>query len=228
MAKDFPAQFAPSVLKITPVSPDGTSGQPWTQSVYVFSIPNWLTVGTRQIGEIPSVTVGSHDVTFGWELPIPDKPITAARVTFPDWVPYFGGQEFGLKDTSFMLDGSVKSSGAGSGSVTGTTGFTAFGSALDGTVGGSAAFSLGPPDGFKLQNAAVRLGISGTLNSGEVPLLKVIPGIGELAAVLPDSFTNFATLDAKSHRAWTQPSGFLNSRMARWRSTEQPLRSVLV
>jgi len=198
MAGDFPAQLAPSAVTITPISSDGTTGQPWIERVYVFGLPSWLEVTSQQVGFLPAVNVTSSDVTYSWSFQFPNPPITDANISFPSWVPFLGGQEFGLKDTSFSVNANVSSSGPGSGSVTGTTGFTAFGSDLDGTIGGSAGFSVGPPDGLALQNASVNLGISGTIKKDEsvVDVLAAILEQPELAA-LPDSFKNHAMLEAE-------------------------------
>jgi uncharacterized protein (TIGR03437 family) len=193
IARDFPAQFAPSVVTITPISSDGTAGQPWTERVNVFGLPDWLEVTTHQSGFFPSIDFTSNDVTYGWSFQHPDPAIKDANIDVPSWVPFLGGEKFGLKDTSFTVDASVKSSGSGTGSVTGSTGFTAFGSDLDGHVGGSAGFTLGPPDGFKLQKAAVSLGISGTIEREQsvLDVLALVPG-AEALGLLPASFKDHA------------------------------------
>jgi uncharacterized protein (TIGR03437 family) len=205
MTEDFPAQFAPSVVTITPISSDGTAGQPWTEQVYVFGLPSWLEV----VGLLPSVDITSNGVTYGWSFQFPDPPISNANISFPSWVPFLGGEEFGLKNTSFSVGASVSSSGSGSGSVSGSTGFTAFGSDLDGTVGGSANFSISPSAGLMLQKATVNLGITGTITKDEsvLDVLATILEQPELAA-LPDSFKDHAMIEAEISPSLNTTVGF--------------------
>jgi uncharacterized protein (TIGR03437 family) len=198
MAQDFPAQIAPSVVTITPISNDGTAGLPWPENVYVFVVPSWL-ADTAQI-VAPSVVFTNNDVNYDWSFQYPQSPIKDARITFPDWIPYFGGKELGLKDTQFTLDANVSAfSQSGTGGITGQTGFTAFGNEIDGKVGGSVGYSLGAPDGFRLESAGVSLDISTTLET-EKPVLDVLaalsgqPELVALAEVLPSSFKDHAML----------------------------------
>jgi hypothetical protein len=198
IGRDFPAQLAPSVVTVTAISPDGTVGQAQPEQIYVYGIPSWLEADSRQIGFVPEVQVTSADVAYDWAFQFPTAgPITDARVTFPDWVPFFGGQALGLKDTSFGVNARVDSSGTSSGSVSGSTGFTAFGVDLDGKIGGDAQFSLGPPNGFAFQHGSASLDISGTIHAQKsvFDVLAGVPGFEELAA-LPSSFKDHAMLEA--------------------------------
>jgi uncharacterized protein (TIGR03437 family) len=197
IAKDFPAQLAPSVVTITPISTDGTAGQPRAETIYVYGLPNWLEVDVSQAGFTEQFT--SDGVTYDWSYNYPDQPIKDARITFPAWIPYFGGKDIGLTDTQFNVDASVDASGMGSGSVTGQTGFTAFGSMIDGKVGGSAGFTLGPPEGLALRHLGISLDITTPLEK-DVSVLDALaalsgqPELVALAEALPDSFKDHAML----------------------------------
>jgi PKD repeat protein len=177
MMADFAAAFSASTVTITPTNGEATpiSGLPHTESVWVFPFPAWLAVA----GPFNVETSGG-EVKWKYERKFPKDPIQKLFV-IPQSIPYVGG-EFGVQETQATFEGSVSSTGIGSLSLGGQTGFKALGSEIQGSLTGSGEFRLFPPDGLILRTASFKLKISGTIFK-EQGLITAIPQLAALRAI---------------------------------------------
>ena len=179
MKTDFEAQFfEANSVSITPTNGESPplTGLPREESVWVFPYPDWLKVTLTPI----KVTLEEGSVKWELEKEFPDPHIQTLFV-FPQSVPYVGG-EFGVTETFAKISGSVSSSGIGSLSLEGQTGFAALGGSLTGKLSGSGDFRLFPPDGLILQKASLGFSLVGQISKTE-GFLDAIPQLAALQAV---------------------------------------------
>ncbi len=96
--------------------------------------PTWLTL-SAEFGGV-GVSAGDGAVTYTMKTDFPRPHLASdGPIHIPDAIPFIGGA-FGLLETYGTITGQVSSIGTGSLSVGGTTGFTAGGSTLLGSVSG--------------------------------------------------------------------------------------------
>ena len=120
-------------------------------------------------------------VKYTDQIQIP-KPPAQGIVMVPSIIPFFGGNYIGLMPTQFTGKAEVLSTGEGSLSGKGQTGFAAAGDAIRGFVEGQAKGIL-DSQGWSLKDGTLTLGISDKLEK-EAPLLSVIPALaGPMAAL---------------------------------------------
>jgi uncharacterized repeat protein (TIGR03803 family) len=181
MAMAFVPSWTSSVVTFTPTNAAGTAGVPWTENVFVLPYPTWLT-DVLNLGHGSVTTSASAGVvTTIIHAQFPDPPLVA-DFPVPDFVPYIGGNNFGLMSTFAEVSGSVLSSGSGSFSVYGQTGFEAMGNSISGTVSGSGHFTLISPQGLNLTSASVGFTLNDTL-SRDVGIVEAIPALQSLEII---------------------------------------------
>ena len=178
MKTDFAAQFfAANAVSITPTNGESPplTGLPREEAVWVFPYPDWLKV------TLTPVKVTFEDGVVKWEMEkeFPDPHIQTLFV-FPQSVPYVGG-DFGVTETFAKISGSASSSGIGSLTLEGQTGFAALGGSLTGKLSGSGDFRLFPPDGLILQKASLGFSLVGKISKTE-GFLDAIPQLAALQA----------------------------------------------
>ena len=182
MKTAFPPGFSASTVVITPTNGEDPPvvGNPRTESVWVFPYPNWLSEALEFDPGALKIEAGGGEVKASIEKEFP-KPHIQTLFVFPQSVPYIGG-DFGVTETFAKISGSVSSTGVGSLTLSGQTGFKALGGGVTGSLSGSGNFRLFPPDGLILQKASLTLGIAGQISRKE-GFLDAIPQLAALEAV---------------------------------------------
>ncbi|HVT15895.1 MAG TPA: PKD domain-containing protein [Thermoanaerobaculia bacterium] len=187
---DLPASRSASTVVIVPTNAAGALGKPWTEHVYIFPYPAWLKLALgRDPGSLGiEASGGVVKANLHLDIPYPHLGAKGPAVEIPDWIPYLGGK-FGLKETFGRISGSVESTGHGSLSVSGETGFTAMDDSISGRVSGGGEFDFFPPRGLKLTDASFGVDLSGTIGK-EVGLLEAIPALASLNSFPPLRWLN--------------------------------------
>lgn len=171
MGTSFPASLSPSTVKITPINAAGAIGTARTENVYVFPYPSWLNSEILTNNSALTFSAGAGEVRMNFDIKYPREPFRAL-VTIPLDVPFFGGQ-FGVKETQGTFKGHVSSTGSGSLTVSGSTGFVGMQQQVNGTISGSGDFLLNT-EGLSIPRASFGLNVTGTLWR-EAKLLDAIP-----------------------------------------------------
>ena len=96
-------------------------------------------------------------------------------------MPFIGG-EFGLTETFAALEAGVSSTGRGSFSLFGQTGFTAGGQSLQGRASGGGDLLINASSGLELSRGFLEISLQGTLGKS-VGVVEAIPGLAGLADV---------------------------------------------
>lgn len=192
----FSASYEPTEVVLVAMSAEGVEGSPWSEYVRIFPYPTWLTTAISQ-GNVLDFRVGSGEVTVEAiaEFPLPhlsaDCTLACAVSAdcsgcrrIPSWVPYLGGT-FDLLETFGEFRAGVSSTGAGSVSLRGQTGFFALGggdtgSGVQGSVAGSGQLSLRSPGGLNLTQASFTIELQGVLGK-EVGIVEAIPQLASLS-----------------------------------------------
>ncbi len=175
----FPANGR-SVIKITPVNAQGTVGVTNEKYIYVFPYPTWLNDAINRIGSKSlNFTAESGQIKANFNVDFPQPPFKA-EIPIPQSVPYIGGT-LGIRDTSAFFKGFASSSGTGSLSLGGKTGFKAMNQEIGGNISGSGKFTLNQ-SGLALQSATFNLGLDGTI-SREIGVIDAIPQLTALNTI---------------------------------------------
>ena len=184
LGSDFQPNFLGSLVQILPINGESVNGIVHPEKVYVFPYPNWLAQAISLDPAALEFSFGGGEVKAEIKKEYPDPHLCkdeACIVTIPDWVPYFSGQ-LGILETYGSIAGSVSSTGTGSLTLFGQTGFKALGGEITGSLEGSGDFTLFPPDGFALKSASLKLTLTGTVKK-EVGIVQAIPQLAGLTAV---------------------------------------------
>jgi PKD repeat protein len=186
MGRDFPAQFSPSTISITPVNSAETPGPSWTERVFVSPLPGWASGSANTV-------LSSGEVKFSvpFEVPVPHWK---AQAKIPTWVPYIGGQ-FGVNETFLRGSFVVSSNGYGSLNGFGQTGFTVNDKySVDGSLGVTMEGRWDGPTGLQITQGSINPRIKGTIGK-ELGVVEAIPQLASFAKIpLVKWFNEKATL----------------------------------
>ncbi|HYF61639.1 MAG TPA: hypothetical protein VD886_02430, partial [Herpetosiphonaceae bacterium] len=143
---------------------NGAKSEPQTTNLWVAPEMSWCHNTTAaKLG--PAVSY-----RCGFKFP---EPAFEADVNLPAAIPWFGGKEFGIRETQASVDLEVKSTGEGSLKGQGQTGFAAMGGAIIGSMAAKGDIVLGP-DGVRVPLASLELALSGKVEKEEA-LIKAVP-----------------------------------------------------
>lgn len=114
-------------------------------------------------------------VEYKYDFVYPD-PAFETTFTAPGWLPYFGGEEFGILETQGQLHAFGQSSGTGSASAEGGTGLALAALSATGRVYGSGEAKFTCADGLDLTRAEVGLEITVSVEK-EAGIADLVPGL---------------------------------------------------
>lgn len=183
MGLDFVGNVVPSgnTLTITAVNEMGVESQSQVFHPVVIPVPPW----SQNFGPWTlTVEQGEDGVDFGLKANFPDPAIDGI-ILAPNWVPIVGGKKTGLKETQLIVGLKFSSSGKGSISAGGKTGFTVAGNNLEGTLLGTGTLRYKPNIGMLWVESSIDIKIAGKIEPPSVPLSNlIVPGSGIVARIL--------------------------------------------
>lgn len=157
---------------------------PDTKQVQVADrLPRWV---SSPLTFLASKIAGHAQYNAEFAFP---EPAVAGEVTVPDFVPFFGGNPIGLKETQASVKAQVLSSGTGQIEGGGQTGFDAAGSAVIGGVTFQMDLTL-DGHGLHASNGQFNFKLGGKIEK-EQPLLSVIPPLAPAVTAI-QSFSPWA------------------------------------
>jgi PKD repeat protein len=186
LGADFIPDFAPSVVTLVPANGESVTGPPWTEKVYVFPFPRWLTLALETSTDAVTFTAGGGEIKTEVKADFPKKHLCRpggppCKFTVPTFVPYLAG-EWGMEETYARVQGTLSSKGTGTIGLEGQTGIKVKNQILAGTVNGDGTWTIGPPDGFEFDSATFKLKLKGTVRE-ELGVIEAIPALGVYAGL---------------------------------------------
>ncbi len=143
------------------------------------AFPSWLLPPTIPLNLLRINCIsGGGSASFGLEYVYPEEPVEA-RVTFPSWFPYIGGQRFGLGKTQAKFNLEVDTSGTGVVSLTGSTGFEAAGQEVIGSLQGAGQVRIPQGQGVSVLGASLGIALEGNVEK-KAGIADVIPALKAL------------------------------------------------
>ncbi|MBN1381263.1 MAG: carboxypeptidase regulatory-like domain-containing protein [Deltaproteobacteria bacterium] len=191
MGTQFKGSLSPTgnTLKITAINEAGIESRPETLNPIVIPLPSW----SLKMGDFEIKQDGSH-LNYKLDTKWPEKPVTilvdqnylgSTLWTLWGFVPYIGGQVFGIPDTQSFLTVEAKTDGTGSIAAGGLSGFEAAGGKIEIKLGGKGNLKYEPNVGLEWKETSLILGLTGTIERtvGPVTLIPALEGAVNLPVI---------------------------------------------
>ncbi len=166
MGDDFMAIISPkgNMLTIGAQNNQGGLSDPWVHYPHVIPMPGWLTWINNTLAELDkgehlSFNENRYEPAYTLTFTFPEEPWDG-KVTIPDWLPYIGGKEFGIKETQAKLNVKINLSGKGNTEASGQTGFTIADQESAGKGTGKGDIIFDANDGLTFNGMAINLNVS--------------------------------------------------------------------
>ncbi len=194
MGSDFTAALSTNAntLTVEALGTDGKKSSAATLHPLVIPLPAWsVSLGGFTVKEENGAV--SYGISKSWPEE-PEKPFSAqinsetlgtALWTAWGFFPLVGGKEFGIPPTQFEIGVTATTTGVGSVTLGGKTGFAAAGGTIEGALKGTGSLRYESAKGLAFAGASVNAGITGSIKRevGPVTLIPALAGATEWSYV---------------------------------------------